>query len=762
MAGLAVVVAGAVYAALGRSSGSLGSPGGQLASFPPPSPAPVQAVTAADFVGAEACAECHAEQYAAWSGSTHGRAGGEPSPQVVVAPFDGTPMRFRDGLVVPRVRGDAYEFVVQQQGHDEVVLAVDGVIGGGHMLGGGTQGYVTRIPDGTLRFLAFDWSVTDGVWFCNTGSRLDNGWIPVTPELALADCGDWPSVRTVGTLDRFANCQQCHGSQIEAALNPDLASYETTYTTLQINCESCHGPAREHVERARSGGTPLAEGLGLASLVGLSKDESLDLCFQCHALKDVIREGYLPGESQDRFFALKFPMLGDAPYTADSRVRTFAYQATHLSSACYLDGPMDCVSCHEPHGQGYWDTNKQPLSDPFDDGQCLSCHPSKAWEPESHTFHPPESQGARCVSCHMPYLQHPEVGPEITFARSDHTIPVPRPLFDAQLGIEGACIGCHTDRTPEDMQRQAQAWWGELRPHRPAVAGVLGARSADPATAAQSLLHPGASDPMPQFQGLSRFLVENLQPDDASVAPSVLQSLRELARDPDVDVRGLALAALHWVSGDEPSVRNELVAALGADGDGLLRDRWRLTLGFLGDHYRDSGDRARAASAYAKGLEIAPDDPQLHRAVGLLYSQLGDFAAATASLQRSLELEPNRPLTWVNLGIALNGLGDPAGSARAYRRALELNPRESIAHFNLGSIALRAGDLEGAVAAYGLAVEADPGLARGHFNLARSLIQLNRIGEALPHARRAVEFEPDYDPARQMLADLERALGPGA
>ena len=46
---------------------------------------------------------------------------------------------------------------------------------------------------------------------------------------------------------------------------------------------------------------------------------------------------------------------------------------------------MDCVSCHEPHGQGYWDTDRRPLASPFDDGQCTSCHPSKMADIQAHT-----------------------------------------------------------------------------------------------------------------------------------------------------------------------------------------------------------------------------------------------------------------------------------------------------------------------------------------------------------------------------------------
>ena len=70
-----------------------------VALAPPPPPP-----TAADFAGAETCQSCHASEYATWKRSTHGTAGGVPngisgnatSNVRVIAPFNGTPIRFRD------------------------------------------------------------------------------------------------------------------------------------------------------------------------------------------------------------------------------------------------------------------------------------------------------------------------------------------------------------------------------------------------------------------------------------------------------------------------------------------------------------------------------------------------------------------------------------------------------------------------------------------------------------------------------------------
>src|SRR6266568_3983503 len=168
---------------------------------------PAGSVSHADFVGADRCAGCHVAEYAAWKGSTHGRAGGVPAPDLVLAPFNGKGIQFADARVVPRVHGGVYEFVVQQRDEPARTLRVDGVIGGGHIYGGGTQGFVTNFDDGTLRLLPFEWSRQTASWFCNTNSRSGRGWSPITSTMRLVECGDWPPTRVLGDNPRYANCQ---------------------------------------------------------------------------------------------------------------------------------------------------------------------------------------------------------------------------------------------------------------------------------------------------------------------------------------------------------------------------------------------------------------------------------------------------------------------------------------------------------------------------------------------------------------------------
>ncbi|KPJ84557.1 MAG: hypothetical protein AMS19_00005, partial [Gemmatimonas sp. SG8_23] len=324
---------------------------------------------------------------------------------------------------------------------------------------------------------------------------------------------------------------------------------------------------------------------------------------------------------------------------------------------------------------------------------------------------------------------------------------------------------CHTDRTGLELQRQISSLWGETKPNRPLVSGIASEfRARNPEEAAALLLHPEETDPLIQFQGLSRFLTAYLRPDLDSLPAPVETDLRALASDDDLDVRTLALAALHWSRGEDPRVRRELAAALdGVAADPLedeaLRGRWVLALGFLGDRAREEGDLAASEVAYGKALELRPRDPRILHALGQTHSQAGAWASAIAEFEASLAIEPEQPLAWVNLGIARANDGDPGGAREAFEEALRLNPHEPLAHFNLGNTLQRADRLAEAADAYARAVAADPGFGLAHFELARTYLRLERFDDALPHARRAVEFMPDHASSRQMLSDLERALG---
>lgn len=722
---------------------------------PPPRPMSDGGPVYGDFVGAEACAECHRANYDAWKRSAHGRAGGTPTPARVIAPFNGRPLRFRDAVVTPSVtEGGAFVFKVAQEGRPTRTFRVDAVVGGGLMAGGGTQAFFSKFPDGTLRFLPFDYSHAERLWFCNTLGRADLGWVPITPAVALADCGDWPPLRILGNVERFQSCQQCHGSQIEVAFDTSARRYETRFTTLAINCESCHGPGRRHVDLARSGRIEAAADIGLPSLATMTTDQSLEVCFQCHAAKAALEPRYLPGMPFREHYALKLPLLLDTIYTPDGRTRSFAYQEGHLASDCYLNGSMSCVDCHEPHSQRYRAVDGSPLEGRFSDGQCLGCHPSKTDPLERHTHHRATSPGSRCVSCHMPYLQQPNVGRRIRYARSDHTIPIPRPLHDDRIGVESACLQCHKERTPRQLQAEVTAWYGELKPHPAAVASLLVADTmTDVARAARKILSATDHHPFAEFAGLTEVLLRRVGPNMATLDAEMMHRLEQRARSADPEVRALALATLHLAGGSDPEVHEFLASqlrALGADDNGV-RGRWAWILRVEGDRYLGSGDYEGALAAFRKMQELTPEDPAVWRSLGMAYTRLRDYPRAVEGFSKSLALSAGDPQVLVGLGFALLQQGDLDAAVAAYRQAIASNPSDPGGYANLGVAYLRRGDIQAAVEVLKKAVELHPGLVDAHFALANAYGQSGQFELAAAALERVLEFDPRNSTARQLL-----------
>jgi tetratricopeptide (TPR) repeat protein len=673
-------------------------------------------------------------------------------------------------VVLPLVtEAGEYQFRVERVGRPIAVFRVDGVVGGGHMAGGGTQGFVSRFPDGTVRFLPFDFVREEGLWFCNTANilgwwtteadlsdtRMDSGWVPITPEMRLADCGDWPPMRTLGTTTAFQNCQECHGSQILLGFDESNRRYRTDVMSLAVNCESCHGPARRHAELAESG--RMGEDIGLSSLVVMDKDRSLEVCFRCHAVKQPLTPGFLPGMELEDYYSLKAPLWIDQPFLPDGRVRTFAYQLNHLYSDCYLNGSMTCVDCHAPHGLAYRDIWDRPLVGRFDDGQCLGCHPSKAGALEAHTHHPPGSKGSSCVGCHMPYRQHPTVGRAIRFSRSDHTIPIPRPASDQAVGLPSACGLCHPEKSASELDAVARSWFGEPEPRHPLVQGLLDMDSGMAEAEARGLLlQPEETHPMAQAQALWIYARRYLAPDSGGLTPEAEAALRRLSDYRDLDIRALALAALHLASGRDPGTRAFLTGRLERFGDEDLavRRRWVLALRTLGDRVLDSGDLDGAVRAYEKALEVLPEHPGVLSDLALAYSTVGAFQEALVFYDRSLAADPGQSQILVNRGVVLENLGRGEEAIASFRLAKERNPGEALAHLNLGNVHFVRGEYPEAAEAYRQAVSRNPRLVNGHLMLAQTLILLGRPDSAVVSARNVLEFEPTNEAAQRMLADL--------
>jgi tetratricopeptide (TPR) repeat protein len=364
----------------------------------------------------------------------------------------------------------------------------------------------------------------------------------------------------------------------------------------------------------------------------------------------------------------------------------------------------------------------------------------------------------------MPYEQQHELGRAIKYGRSDHTIAIPRPALDSSLGLVGSCKSCHAEKSVAQLAQQATTWWGTIKPHERAVAGVLAARDeADMTKATALLLQPQSRHAMAQVAGLAEWLDRFASPRMDSAPSSLDDALTAMTESADLDVQALALATLHYTRGQVRSIRRTLVERLENAKDAPTRDalrrRWATVLGGLGDAAREAGRYDQAIAAYKAGLEVTPNAAPLLLNLGLTYAARGDMGGAVNAYRQSLQADPRQPLGEVNLGVALEQGGDADGARAAYERAIAADPTTALPYLNMGTMLLRAQRAAEARPWLEKALARDPGLATGHFQLALVFVQSGELDRAERSAKRALALDPGQGEAAKLLEALREARG---
>ena len=704
------------------------------------------------FIGSKACQNCHPDQFSTWQQSTHGNAGGKPNKRRVLAPFDGTRINLQNGWFIPYSENGRFFFRAQENGFPERKYEVIGVVGGGHIYGGGTQTYFGLFPDGTMRLLPFDYQPSSNTWFFETNDQ--SGWVPVSKALSFRKSSEWPPSRTLGVMAEKQNCQQCHGSQIRTAFSSDKGKYISSYTDLSINCESCHGPGKEHANLMQYGKSIIQGYTGIKSLKTLSKQESVEVCAQCHALKDMIKPGYSPGKDFQDYFSTKFAMLGGNPFYPDGRVKAFGYQQNHVFSDCFINGSMTCVDCHNPHSNEYQDVNRIPLKGKFDNGQCTSCHMAKASNIVEHTFHKQESEGSLCTSCHMPFTQHKAVGKTIKFARADHTISIPRPLVDQALNINNACQQCHAEMSLAEVSKQMSEWYGELKPLHPLETALMKFNDNSTLEGLVGLLGSN-SDPSPQvFAGLSKAFMFN-QPKETS---EIINKLKHLCSNSDVDIKGLALAYLYLLKDEDESLNSFVIKSLAASGKDQtkIRTRWSTALSYRAEDQVKKGMLIPGINLYEKAVKIWPRNVKAKKGLAESYILIGDFSKAIQTFGEIIQANAMDWQGWAGLGNTQTRLKQLDLAVEAYMRSLEINVYNPRAHLGIGNVLFKLKKNTLAEMHLQKAIDLDPSLSEAYIYLAATKIRLQDYKMAATILDRGLILSPQDEAGTMMKVELNK------
>jgi tetratricopeptide (TPR) repeat protein len=334
----------------------------------------------APYVGAAACARCHAEKYRDEQGSRHARTYSSVDGLTGLA-MPEAPIRdaaLGDTTHELRREGKTIRLVTHSGDRDLIALVE-------FALGSGDRGLtmVARDESGTARV-------------CRVSAYLDRTLWDMTSHATPPHPEDPRGVlgRPL-SADAVEACVGCHVTSLRAARDrrvPEAAD-------RGIGCERCHGPGGHHLAAMDLKFSDPA----IARLPRASADQITRLCGTCHKTDD--------------------------PAIPESDPRSVRFQATTLpKSRCYTEsfGALSCTTCHDPH------RDAEKAAAPYE-SQCLLCHgtgtPGAASKPrEAPTAREmlhvtcPVNPTRDCLKCHMPKVDG--AAPHSSF--TDHQIRVHR------------------------------------------------------------------------------------------------------------------------------------------------------------------------------------------------------------------------------------------------------------------------------------------------------------------------------------------------
>ncbi len=140
------------------------------------------------------------------------------------------------------------------------------------------------------------------------------------------------------------------------------------------------------------------------------------------------------------------------------RQTTFIAEALQRSQ-CFRKGQVSCGTCHNPHGH---DAGSNPTAIKFrgqPDLMCTNCHLQfqSSASVAAHTHHRADSEGSRCVSCHMPRIMD-----AVLFRARTHQIDdIPNADMTQRFGQEespNAWLLCHSERSAGWVKEKLAAW----------------------------------------------------------------------------------------------------------------------------------------------------------------------------------------------------------------------------------------------------------------------------------------------------------------
>jgi len=159
-------------------------------------------------------------------------------------------------------------------------------------------------------------------------------------------------------------------------------------------------------------------------------------------------------------------------------------------------------------------------------------------------------------------------------------------------------------------------------------------------------------------------------------------------------------------------------------------------------------DRARGAGERAEGLN--PNLPEVHFALGSIYTVTGRTSEAIVELDQALKLAPNSDEGLRRLGIAYMKAGRQTEALATLEKATKVNPY-LWTNFNLlGNAQWKIGQNQKALESFRRVTELQPESPTGWSNLGSAYYRLGKWIETVQNVQKAIDIEPKANYYSQM------------
>ena len=598
----------------------------------------------AQYVGSESCMRCHEKEYADWKGSHHERAMMFAADSSVLGDFNTT---FTSQGVTSTFYTKDGKYYVNTEGPDGSYQDYEIVYTFGIMP---LQQYIVEFPGGKYQCLRTAWDTEKNVWF------------DLYPDMKLVH-DEWIHW-TKGGLNWNTMCSDCHSTLVKKNYNPVKDTYNTTFSIINVSCEACHGPGKEHVEITSAPDYDSTQYMGKLYMGKYTfPKQMIDQCARCHSLRTQFTEFYdHEGTYMDHYAP---DWLRDEIYFADGQILGEVYvYGSFIQSKMYAQN-IKCNDCHNVHS----------LELKFQGNTlCNQCHEPTKYDSKVHHFHEINTAGAECISCHMPGRYY--MGNDF---RRDHSFRVPRPDLSARYGVPNTCneVGCHADQSAEWAAKAVKEWYGPERVKHFSDALAYG-RTREP-EAVPGLIDLAADKTMPAMARSSAIMYLG-----ETVDPNAYQAIAQLLNDADPFVRYSSAKSMDRLPPQEKvrflapllvdDVRSVRISAVGS-----MIDIPRNLMSNL-----DQANYDMVFKEYWTGLQIRSDFPGGQMEIAQYYEKTGNPSLAEQAYVRATELDSYYNPARINLAGMYYGQGRFAEAETLFKKVIDLEPDFGQAYYSLG------------------------------------------------------------------------------